>query len=126
MGARVYVPVDLYLPADVSVHARYSHIYVRGSFDSSKAFSRTISGQNSEIVLVADERMIKPFYWRKLAVTSEAGVINVAPNAEIQEMEITLNNNSAFSDAGGNFGTLSVKIDSTSTLGLRHRSLEKI
>jgi hypothetical protein len=125
-GARVHVPVDLYLPADVTVHARYSNLLVRGSFDSSKAFSRSISGENSEILLVADDRVIMPFYWKKLAVTSQEGVVHVAPNAEINEMEITLNNNSAFRDGGGNFGTLSVKIDSTSTLSLRQRSLEKV
>jgi hypothetical protein len=126
MGTRVYLPVDLYLPADVIVHARYSQLYVRGADDSAKAFSRAINTEYSHVFIYPNSRGDKPVYWKKLQVTSRDGGINVSRYAEIAEMEVDLLPNVAFTDEGAHFGSLSVKIDRSSTISLRQGSLEKI
>lgn len=124
-GARVYLPVDLYLPEDVTVNARYSTLYVGGADDSTKAISRVVSTENSVVSISPNLRAGWPVYWKKLQVTSLNGGISVAQDIEIAEMVVTLNN-CAFTDEGAKFGNLSVNLDSTSTTILRRHSLEKL
>jgi hypothetical protein len=122
---QVLLPVNLYLPQDATVYANYSNLYIGGADDSAKAVSLVVNTANSTIFISPNLRAGWKALWAKLQITSRDGGINVSPDAEITEMDLVLNN-SAFTDEGARFGSLSVKADSNSTISLRQGSLEKL
>jgi hypothetical protein len=126
MGERVYLPIEISLPGDVMLHARYANLFIRGAGDSTTAFSRSVSTENSHVFVIANDRDGAPVYWKKLVIASNMGEVTVSSGAEIGDMELTLNNNTVFSDEGAKFGSLSAIIDNTSKVSLHAGSLEKI
>jgi hypothetical protein len=126
MGERVYVPIDLYLPADVNLYARYSKLFLRGSEDSAKAFSRVVNVQHGHVFVAVNSHTTGSVYWKNLIINSQNGIVSISPEADIQEAVITLNSNAEFFDEGARFDSISFKVDSTSKVNLRAGSLEKL
>lgn len=126
LGERVFAPVDLYLPSDVGIDARFSRIFLRGAADSGKAFSLVVNADHGEVFVGGFYAAGRQKYWKNITINITEGPVTISPDLDIQEATITLNSNAAFSDEGARFGNLTLKVDSTSQVNLRAGSLDKL
>jgi hypothetical protein len=122
-GERLYQPVLLYLPNDVDIHGRYTNFFLYG--DTARENSRTVTGETCEInVRSSASRGIS--YWKKLNISTTDAVVDISPDCNIEELELSLGGATRFMDGGAKFGSISARLDSTSTMTLSGGNIEKV
>lgn len=125
-GERVHQAITLHLPEGVSLKARYSSVMLVGTEDSTRALSRTVSVDHCHVMVNPISAKREPVYWKNLSITSTQGQVEISPDANVQGFELVLNNEASFTDQGASFGSISIQLDSTSSVNLRASSLEKL
>jgi hypothetical protein len=125
-GARKFAPMILHLPPVETITTNFARVLLRGEADSTKAISRSIFINNSELNVIGGSREKAPAYWKSLQVNALHSQAMFFEGAVLKELSVVLNAESSLKDGGADLQHFSVQVDSTSTISLRKKSLNNI
>jgi hypothetical protein len=126
-GGRSYMPVDLYLPPVQDIVGMGSNLYVSGANDTITAKSRTFKLFSSHLWLTGNQLNTTPAYWDSVYVlNSVQSTVNINEGGVVKDMSVLLSASSTLNDSGGKFGSITLKVDSSSSANLRTGSLSTL
>lgn len=125
-GRRIYVAATLHLPPVESITASYSNVFLSGVSDTSAAISRNINLSHCQLHLRNNSRDGKPAFWKDLAINSRSSALHFAGGAVLNELVLTMNDNSVLTDEGAMVSNFQLQMDGSSSVNLHGAMLDKL